>query len=360
MKSRLTRLICIVTALMLSIVLVSAGMTGMKLPKTPVTGSQPGDPILDFPGFTAVGRDSPYHTRLVLLGTAGGVTWYPDVDRAFASSALVVGDTVYLVDLGQGSAARLAEAFNTGDLARAAELGTPGISLPGFLAHTRALFITHLHMDHTADYPSLLLIGPGAGLGTAIDPATGKAIASPLQVFGPASRGRLEADRTGYTKRNGTIVYVDSANPALEIPTPGIRQLTCSTYEAFAQSINEMTLDNGLGDFTKLVEVHEIGGSAPGDIPIPVGVPDPNNETCPAMDPFEVYRDANVRVTAILVDHHQAFPAFAYRFDTADGSVVFSGDTGNDTNGNLERLADGADILVHEVIDPVWVDAMLP
>jgi ribonuclease BN (tRNA processing enzyme) len=135
--------------------------------------------------------------------------------------------------------------------------------------------------------------------------------------------------------------------------------MTCSTFEAFAQSINEMTLDNGMGDITTLVRVHEIGGSAPGDIPLPVAVPDPNNGTCPAMDPFEVYNDENVRVTATLVDHHQAFPALAYRFDTADGSVVFSGDTGNNTKGNLERLADGADILVHEVIDPAWVETKL-
>jgi ribonuclease BN (tRNA processing enzyme) len=74
------------------------------------------------------------------------------------------------------------------------------------------------------------------------------------------------------------------------------------------------------------------------------------------MDPFEVYRDDNVRVTATLVDHHQVFPAFAYRFDTADGSVVFSGDTAPDTKGNLRKLANGSDILVHEVIDPAWIN----
>jgi ribonuclease BN (tRNA processing enzyme) len=63
-----------------------------------------------------------------------------------------------------------------------------------------------------------------------------------------------------------------------------------------------------------------------------------------------------VVVTAILVDHHQVFPSFAYRFDTDDGSVVFSGDTGADTKGNLEKLSAGADILVHEVIDRDWID----
>ncbi|MCR2702847.1 MBL fold metallo-hydrolase, partial [Salmonella enterica] len=47
-------------------------------------------------------------------------------------------------------------------------------------------------------------------------------------------------------------------------------------------------------------------------------------------------------------------PNFAYRFDTASGSVVFSGDTA--LSPNLVKLARGADILVHEAIDPAWVD----
>jgi len=62
------------------------------------------------------------------------------------------------------------------------------------------------------------------------------------------------------------------------------------------------------------------------------------------MQPFEVYYDDLVRVAAFLVDHHPVFPSFAYRFDTADGSEVFSGDTDPNTNGNLQRLANGADI----------------
>ena len=43
------------------------------------------------------------------------------------------------------------------------------------------------------------------------------------------------------------------------------------------------------------------------------------------------------------------FPAFGYGFDTPGGSVAFSGDTG--PCDNVVRLAQGADILVHEVID---------
>lgn len=294
-----------------------------------------------------------YHSRLVLLGTTGGVTWYPGSDRASSSSALVVGDTIYIIDLGQGSTSRLSEAFNPGSPMSGQDMG----STSTFLEHVNALFFTHLHQDHIADYPSLLLIGPGAGLGTRTDPITGQVSIVPLVVIGPAGRGALEIDRSHYLDRNGTVIYTDSADPSLVTPTPGTRQMTNLIWQAYAQTINDMTLDNAYRDFTKLVEIREIGGTGPGDIYFPVpAVNLSNGTTCAAMDPFEVYRDENVVVTAILVDHHQVYPTFAYRFDTDDGSVVFSGDTGPDTRGNLEKLAAGADILVHEVIDRAWID----
>jgi ribonuclease BN (tRNA processing enzyme) len=59
--------------------------------------------------------------------------------------------------------------------------------------------------------------------------------------------------------------------------------------------------------------------------------------------------DHGVQVTAVLVEHAPVFPAFGFRFDTPSGSVAFSGDTG--PCDAVVRLARGADILVHEVID---------
>ena len=50
-------------------------------------------------------------------------------------------------------------------------------------------------------------------------------------------------------------------------------------------------------------------------------------------------RDCGVQVRAVAVTHGRAVPAFAYRFDTADGSVVFSGDT--TVNDDLIALAQG-------------------
>jgi ribonuclease BN (tRNA processing enzyme) len=61
-----------------------------------------------------------------------------------------------------------------------------------------------------------------------------------------------------------------------------------------------------------------------------------------------VMRDQNVRVSAALVQHPPVVPAFAYRFDAADRSIVISGDTVR--SDNLVKLARGADVLVHAVL----------
>jgi len=69
-----------------------------------------------------------------------------------------------------------------------------------------------------------------------------------------------------------------------------------------------------------------------------------------------VMKDANVTVTAALVRHPLVEPAFAYRFDAADRSIVISGDTA--PSDNLIRLARGADVLVHEAMYLPAVDRL--
>jgi ribonuclease BN (tRNA processing enzyme) len=61
-----------------------------------------------------------------------------------------------------------------------------------------------------------------------------------------------------------------------------------------------------------------------------------------------VFRDERVTVRAARVEHPPIREAYAYRFDTADRSIVISGDTA--PSANLVRLARGADVLVHEVL----------
>ena len=71
----------------------------------------------------------------------------------------------------------------------------------------------------------------------------------------------------------------------------------------------------------------------------------------------KVFEDDRVKVSAALVDHPPMKQAFAYRFDTADRSIVISGDT--KYSGNLVALAEGADLLVHEVMFPEAVDRLV-
>lgn len=70
-----------------------------------------------------------------------------------------------------------------------------------------------------------------------------------------------------------------------------------------------------------------------------------------------VFEDSRVRVSAALVDHPPVTPAFAFRIDTADRSVVVSGDTAYCPR--LAEFARGADVLVHEVVHPDYIGDML-
>lgn len=74
----------------------------------------------------------------------------------------------------------------------------------------------------------------------------------------------------------------------------------------------------------------------------------------PLIHPHELTQDglvmenSDVKVTAARVVHPPLSPAFAFRFDTADRSVVISGDTAK--TDSVVRLARGADVLVHEAM----------
>jgi len=84
------------------------------------------------------------------------------------------------------------------------------------------------------------------------------------------------------------------------------------------------------------------------------------NTFTPSSDPAEVWKGEGVTVTAVGSRH---IPGHAsYRVDTAAGSVVIGGDAGNDvpkpprdssTSAQVEKLAMGADIIVHSTIHPV-------
>lgn len=284
--------------------------------------------LLALPSRAEPSGQSPSHSltqrgaSVVLLGTAGGRTSWRGAQSAGISSAVVVNGQVYLVDFGAGWLRRY---FQAG-------LGAPP---PGRgLESLRAAFITHMHADHIVDYPSLVLFGASDGLAER---------RQKLKVIGPGSRGKLPPASGGH---DGVADVV-----APEQPMPGTVAMTESLYRAFAADINDNILDSRKPNPHSRVDVT--------DITLPAGLDvDPDRDPAPPMAPFEIYRDENVRVTATLVNHAPVYPSFAFRFDTANGSVVFSGDTSPDRN--LIRLAQGADVLVHEVIDTAWVDALYP
>jgi ribonuclease Z len=64
-----------------------------------------------------------------------------------------------------------------------------------------------------------------------------------------------------------------------------------------------------------------------------------------------VYKDNNVTVTAFRTKH--AMESFGYRFDTADRSIVISGDT-NPTQATIDACR-GCDVLIHEVLTHEWL-----
>lgn len=97
-------------------------------------------------------------TKVVLLGTG---TPIPDPDRSGPATAIVVGDSVYLVDFGPGIVRR----------AQAAVLDRGITALDP--ANLKMAFVTHLHSDHTAGYPDLIFTGWTSGRNT------------PLEVYGP-------------------------------------------------------------------------------------------------------------------------------------------------------------------------------
>jgi len=65
------------------------------------------------------------------------------------------------------------------------------------------------------------------------------------------------------------------------------------------------------------------------------------------INPGVVYQDANVKVTAFLVEHGSWPKAYGYRFETAHKTVVISGDTS--PSKSVIDACNGCDVLIHEV-----------
>jgi ribonuclease BN (tRNA processing enzyme) len=237
-------------------------------------------------------------SELVLLGTAGAPM--PVAGRGGISSALVVGERIFVIDCGRGSPSAFVDA---------------GLDFKLL----EAVFITHLHADHVGDLPGLLLYPWGVRTGD-------RGPLAPIRVHGPEPPSTLPTGDASFHRE--TTVHP-------ERPAPGTADLVQTILAGFAYHLNVMPLDARMPDPGGLVRAIEIAAPAPAEDG--------------AQRPVTVFDDDGVRVTAVAVTHGHAVPALAYRFDTPDGSVVFSGDT--TVNDDLISLAQAADILVHCVAD---------
>jgi ribonuclease BN (tRNA processing enzyme) len=114
---------------------------------------------------------------------------------------------------------------------------------------------------------------------------------------------------------------------------PPLEKMTRLFFEMNAADIDTRIADEGRIPLAPLVHVHELTAAG------------------------LVFQDEHVKVTAALVRHPPVVPAFGYRFDAADRSIVISGDTA--PSEELIALARGADVLVHEAMFPAGVDRLV-
>ncbi|HWA61545.1 MAG TPA: MBL fold metallo-hydrolase [Caulobacteraceae bacterium] len=245
------------------------------------------------PGAVCAADEAPARTRVVLLGTAGGPPLRPD--RSQPAAALVVDGRLYLIDAGTGTVRRMVEAGLRPE-------------------QTRAIFITHHHPDHD--------LGLAGVLANALYSRTW-ASTGPWSIYGPpGTRTMTDAALRYLSTPYGVFRAEGLTGPEFGAAAGGERDLTGAFYAALKAR--------------RLFRAHDVG--APG----------------------EIYRDDEIRVIAARNTHYAQAPAaalrnpamqsFAYRIETPDRVVVFTGDTG--PSEEVTQLAHGADLLVSEILEP--------
>ena len=231
---------------------------------------------------------------VTLTGTTGG----PPVVGGLAGAGTLVR---YGDDANNCGAMKLQFDSGRGTAMRLAQVGvTPG--------QLDAIFFTHMHSDHTEGFADIMIAR------WIVEPA----------------RPKIDV-----------VCSSDSVSPL------GIK-ISCKNFvqhfaDAFVQS----------GEIAQRSTEGIAGKGVPTDLANIITF-EPNNA------PQLVWSSGDVKVRAIRSTHIAGHAS--YRVDTPAGSVVIGGDAGNDavappraasTSEQVERLAQGADIIVHSTIHPV-------
>lgn len=214
------------------------------------------------------GRDAlagqPDGLTLIFCGTG---TPLPDPQRAESCLLVKAGNTLLLIDAGDGGVRKLAG------------WGVPLGGLDGVL-------ITHLHSDHVEGLaPAILLRWTGSAARTA------------LPLIGP----------------------------------PGTAALAAGYNQMLSADAGYRTAHHGEG-------VAPTGGG---------------RLAAREVAPGTVWNADGLSITAFAVDHAPVKPAYGYRIAYKGRVVVVSGDTA--ASPAVEQAAKGADLLVHEALQPALV-----
>ncbi len=178
------------------------------------------------------------------------------------------------------------------------EGGARNINLMGLpVGRVEGVFLTHFHSDHIDGMGPLMLTRWTVGTNTA-----------PLPIHGPT----------------------------------GVEQVVAGFNAAYA-------IDNGYRTGHHGPAIAPPTGA--GGVAMPFALPEAGKG-----DSVVVLEEDGLKVTAFRVDHGPVKPAVGYRFDYKGRSIVISGDTA--PTPSLVAAAKGADLLVHEALQPRLVKMM--
>ncbi|HEY2162547.1 MAG TPA: MBL fold metallo-hydrolase, partial [Gemmatimonadaceae bacterium] len=142
-------------------------------------------------------------TVVILLGTGNPV---PDPDAAGPATAIVVGSRVFLFDAGAGVMRRV----------RAAGLPVAGPT---------ALFITHLHSDHTLGYPDVIFTTWVMGRTKPLDVFGPRGLQSMTDHIAAAWKEDIDVRTNGLEHRpsTGYAVRVHEISPGIVYDSAGVK-----------------------------------------------------------------------------------------------------------------------------------------